>query len=154
MTLRWSRLWAATFYDGPIDIIDPHGVVTDMKDADSLVITDPTVTTLLIVAEGPVLTTAAAGEEREKPLQFSVAQNYPNPFNPVTTFEIALPRPSRVSLTIYDILGRLVTTLLDREHDAGTIRLSWDATGVPSGVYFYRLTSAERSETGKMLLLR
>jgi len=68
-------------------------------------------------------------------------QNYPNPFNPATTITFALPVKSFVSLKIFDALGREVTTLLNEELLAGTYSKQWDASGLPSGVYFYRLVA-------------
>jgi len=97
--------------------------------------------------------------ETTVPAVLSLAQNHPNPFNPRTTIRFGLPDAQEISLRIYDIYGRLVTTLADGEFPAGLHELSWqgaDGRGRPvaSGTYFYRLTGARRTETRKMLLLK
>ena len=92
------------------------------------------------------------------PGQLRLRQNYPNPFNPTTTIEYDLPRQEDVTLTIYDILGRKVKTLLDnRRQHAGRHWVIWDGRDdggrmAASGIYFYRLTAASFSESRKMIL--
>jgi hypothetical protein len=88
------------------------------------------------------------------PTHFSLEQNYPNPFNPATTITFALPVKSFVSLKLFDALGREVETLLEEELSAGTYSKQWDASGSPSGVYFYRLQAGSFVETKKLILLR
>jgi len=85
---------------------------------------------------------------------FILLQNYPNPFNPLTNIEFHLPRTELVFLKIYDILGREITTLLDKTLPAGWHQLQWDATNVPSGVYFYQLTAGDHQAVRKMLLVK
>jgi hypothetical protein len=79
--------------------------------------------------------------ERAIPGEFYLAQNFPNPFNPSTTIEYSVPKAAFVSMRMYDILGREVATLVDEKKQPGTYQLSWDASMIPSGVYFYRLQS-------------
>ena len=88
------------------------------------------------------------------PSKYFLGQNFPNPFNPSTEIQFSLPRKSRVTLTIFDLLGREVATLVSEELSAGSYSTRWDAVGHPSGVYLYRLQSAEFVETKKLLLLR
>ncbi len=88
------------------------------------------------------------------PLSTGLLQNYPNPFNPKTELAFAIRNTDRVSLHIYDLLGREIATLVDRNLPPGSYRVSWDATGRPSGVYYYRLTAGGFAGTKKMLLLR
>jgi hypothetical protein len=88
------------------------------------------------------------------PDEFYLAQNYPNPFNPTTTFEFALPTAQHVTLNIYNVLGQNVSTLVDETMNAGVHQVTWDATDVSSGVYFYRLTANDNTETRKMMLLK
>jgi hypothetical protein len=113
---------------------------------------------------------AAGGADEEIPSEISLAQNYPNPFNPTTAirFEIGPARPNSVersfgrsggdvgfvTLCVYDLLGREVATLVDEKLSPGTYTRQWDATGQPSGVYFYRLVAGEFVETRKLVLLR
>ncbi len=82
-------------------------------------------------------------------------QNFPNPFNPSTTITYTLPKPARVLLKIYDLLGQEVTTLPQQNQTAGTHLISFNGDGYSSGIYFYRLEVDGRfSETKKMILLR
>jgi hypothetical protein len=93
------------------------------------------------------------------PLVFGLHQNYPNPFNPSTVIEFSLTRHQQVTLQIYDILGRLINSPVDRPLPAGEHQVVWDGTNhdgdvVSSGVYFYRLVSEEGNAVKKMMLLR
>jgi uncharacterized repeat protein (TIGR02543 family) len=88
------------------------------------------------------------------PIAFGLSQNYPNPFNPTTEIRYQMPEVGHVTLTVYNVLGGEVATLVDREKPAGTHSVSWDASGMASGVYLYRLHTGRFSETRKMLLLR
>jgi hypothetical protein len=81
-------------------------------------------------------------------------QNYPNPFNPSTTIEYALPKPSNVTLKIYNILGEEVATLVSDRLTAGSYSYEWSRpAGMASGVYLYRLQAGEYLETRKMVLM-
>jgi hypothetical protein len=88
------------------------------------------------------------------PTLTSLAQNYPNPFNVETTIGFHLAEAGKVSLNVYDITARLVTTLVDGQMEAGEHVVSWDASNVPSGVYFYKLTTGDYTATKKMSLLK
>lgn len=88
------------------------------------------------------------------PKQFALLQNYPNPFNPATTISFTLPSRSFVSLKVFDGLGREVATIVSGEMSAGSYSKQWDASGLPSGVYFYRLQAGSFTETKKLILLR
>ena len=77
-------------------------------------------------------------------MAFSLEQNFPNPFNPATTIRFTLPRALDVSLTIMNILGEEVATLASRQMEQGTHTLRWDASGIPSGMYLYRLKARQR----------
>jgi len=85
---------------------------------------------------------------------FLLSQNFPNPFNPSTTISFSLPGSSDVSLKIFNLLGEEVATLVSGKMDAETHTVQWEATGQPSGVYFYRLRAGDFLETKKLLLLR
>jgi len=93
-------------------------------------------------------------EEETLPSAFRLDQNYPNPFNPVTTIRFALPEPTHVDLRIYDVLGREVLTVIDRKMKAGVHEVPFKASGMSTGVYFYRLIAAGRVNTRKMVLLK
>ena len=93
----------------------------------------------------------------QTPNQFSLSQNYPNPFNPSTKIKFQIPIGTSVAqifLSVYDILGREITTLVDQQLQPGTYEVEWDASQYPSGVYFYKLTSGEFAETKRMVLLK
>jgi lysophospholipase L1-like esterase len=85
---------------------------------------------------------------------YALGQNYPNPFNPATTISFSFPTRSFVSLTVFDALGREVSTLLSERLSAGTYLRQWNAAGLSSGVYFYRLQAGTFIETKKLILLR
>jgi hypothetical protein len=88
------------------------------------------------------------------PESFRLEQNYPNPFNPTTTISFALPSNSFVSLKVFDALGREVSLLLADELSAGTYARQWDAAGLASGVYFYRMTAGRVTLTKSMILMK
>jgi hypothetical protein len=97
-----------------------------------------------------------------QPKVFSLQQNYPNPFNPSTRISFDLPSKSFVSLKIFDLIGREVATLVSEELSAGSYAKQWNATRLPSGVYFYRLQARQTSggqtgsfiDTKKLILLK
>ena len=85
---------------------------------------------------------------------FALEQNYPNPFNPRTTIVFTLDKKSDVKLTIFNILGQEVATLVDEVRNAGNYPVIWDASNVASGVYFYKLSAGDLTHTKKMVLLK
>ena len=91
--------------------------------------------------------------------EFILNNNYPNPFNPVTTISYTLPQAALVRMTIYDLLGRQVRTLLNQTQDAGFKSVIWNATNdygkpVSAGVYLYKIQAGEFVQTRKMVLLK
>ena len=93
------------------------------------------------------------------PTTFELSQNFPNPFNPSTEIKFAIPKSQYVNLTVYDLFGRTVKTLVDEEVAAGRYKVSWEGTTdagkqVASGIYFYRLQSKENVQARKMVLVR
>ncbi|MFA5667819.1 MAG: invasin domain 3-containing protein [Balneolaceae bacterium] len=90
----------------------------------------------------------------ELPKKFELSQNYPNPFNPTTNLQISLPLKSEVNLTVYDVLGRVVSTLVNQELAAGVHTIEWDASQFSSGVYFTRLTTPKGVFVKKMTLIK
>jgi photosystem II stability/assembly factor-like uncharacterized protein len=91
---------------------------------------------------------------REMPISFSLSQNYPNPFNPTTTIKYELPKASQVILTVYDILGREVSLLVNERRDAGVHEAQFDGSNLASGVYLYRLQAGDFTQTKRLLLLK
>ena len=90
----------------------------------------------------------------DQPLHFELAANHPNPFNPTTTLAFSLDHTASVRLSVFDIMGREVAVLNDGLLGSGEHQLVFNADGLSSGTYFYRLDSEGRSETRKMLLLK
>ncbi len=100
-------------------------------------------------------------ENINHPVRFELSQNYPNPFNPSTVIKYSIPAvetghaPSlHIRLTVYDVLGREVATLVNKQQRPGEYSVNWNASSVSSGVYFYTLTAGSFTETKKMLLIR
>jgi photosystem II stability/assembly factor-like uncharacterized protein len=93
-------------------------------------------------------------ESRNTPATFSLQQNYPNPFNPSTTIKFELPTAGHVSLKVFDVLGREVSTLVNEQMQAGSYKRTFDAGGLTSGVYFYRLQTSDLVQTKRLILLR
>lgn len=88
------------------------------------------------------------------PGEIAFSQNYPNPFNAQTIIEYSLSEPSMVTVDIFDILGRRIVRLVDGIMPAGKNQASWDASGQPSGIYFYRIKAGDKDETRKIVLLK
>jgi hypothetical protein len=84
----------------------------------------------------------------------SLLENYPNPFNPSTTFEFRLAEQVFVELRVFDLLGREVATLVHEVREAGTHRVSWNASGLASGVYVYRLKAGDFVQTNRLTLMK
>ncbi|GIV57285.1 MAG: hypothetical protein KatS3mg042_0198 [Rhodothermaceae bacterium] len=106
------------------------------------------------IRPGEVVATAIEQLTDVVPGAYRLAQNYPNPFNPVTTITFDLPRATRARLDVFDVLGRTVAVLLDARLTPGTYAVTFDATALPSGVYFYRLTAGDVVRTRQMAVLK
>jgi len=88
------------------------------------------------------------------PLDFTLEQNYPNPFNPATTIAYTIPRSAHVRLAVYDVTGRTVAVLADKEMQAGRYTAIFDAGALPSGVFFFRIQAGAFSAGKKMVLVK
>ncbi len=88
------------------------------------------------------------------PSEFALIQNYPNPFNPATKIKYLIPNAGEVRLSIYDILGREIAVLVNEKQNPGAYEIGWNAAGYPSGVYFYKITTSEFTETKRMMLVK
>ncbi len=100
------------------------------------------------------LTAVEDQPDEQLPAGFALGQNYPNPFNPSTTIRYQLSQSSLVLLTVFDILGREVAQLVQERQEAGTHSVTFDGSGLPSGVYIYRLQADHRVQTMKMMLMK
>lgn len=105
-----------------------------------------------IVNEPMVVALPVKGEAL--PTAFALSQNYPNPFNPSTTIAWALPKAAHVTISVFNVLGQMVVTLVDMDMDAGNHSINWDASATASGLYFYRIQADDFSETKKMMMLK
>ena len=100
-------------------------------------------------------TSVPVGESpMETVFSFKLHQNYPNPFNPTTNIEFQIPKSEFVSLKVFDVLGRMVRTLVNGKKEPGRHRVQFNAEGLPSGVYFYNLTAGSSMQTQKLMMLR
>lgn len=107
--------------------------------------------TLKIVYEIPIGIQIISNEA---PLSYHLQQNYPNPFNPFTRIRFSILKQSSVKLTVYDILGKEIDVLADAFLQSGTYETEFDASSLPSGVYFYSLSTTDFTETKKMVLIK
>jgi len=154
--------WSVTGNDSVQVSINPHTNIAQLSapiffsGIESLVftVTDDSLASdsvTLIVVVSQVLAIFA---NEYIPAQFSLGQNYPNPFNLITSIQYDLPQRLDVQLTIYDLLGRKVNTLVTETQDAGFKSVQWDATNIASGMYFYQIMAGEFVQTNKMILLK
>jgi hypothetical protein len=105
-------------------------------------------------ALGTNLKKESANGSSQLPTEYGMDQNYPNPFNPTTQINYQLPENNHVTLQVYDVLGNLVTTLINNEVEAGYHSITWNASGIASGIYFYTLRSGSFVATKKLILLK
>ncbi len=115
-------------------------------------------TSLYLVADAIMLKRSVEisgiNETPVTPRAFHLFQNYPNPFNPTTMISYQLPRTGFVELKVYDVLGRVVATLVNKQQAAGDHEISFDGSRYSSGVYFYRLTAGDYSAVRKMIMIK
>jgi hypothetical protein len=110
-------------------------------------------------ADGRMIEVDLAAAGPELPTGYELGQNYPNPFNPETIISFSLPAASTVELTVYNVLGRRVVTLVQGDYPAGSHQVTWNGTDaggrpVSSGVYLSRLSAGTAAMTRKMMLLK
>lgn len=108
-------------------------------------------------ASGPLRSTNATGVGQilpSVPKNYALLQNYPNPFNPSTVIEYAIPVKSHVTVTVYDVLGRVVDILVNEVKYPGTYKVVFDASSLPSGAYFYRIMAGNFVETKKLMVVK
>ena len=110
--------------------------------------------TQLVTITGTTASTSAVDDQSLSaiPTSYQLGQNYPNPFNPTTAISYQLPAASTVKLTVYNLLGVELATLVNGTQEAGTHIATWDATGMPSGIYFYKIDTGNFTRTMKMVL--
>jgi hypothetical protein len=101
-----------------------------------------------------VLSPILSLEDDNFPLTYNLDQNFPNPFNPKTRIRYQVPEAAFVTLKVYDVLGNEVETLINEEQIIGTHEIDFDGSGLTSGIYYYRITANDFSQTKKMILLK
>jgi hypothetical protein len=104
---------------------------------------------IVLTPAGSTSVTLKAGAT---PLRYGIGQNFPNPFNPSTTIEFQIPKSGRATLTVHTLLGQEVATLVSRDLAPGTYSVRWDASGVASGVYLYRLLAGDFVATRRLVV--
>jgi len=104
--------------------------------------------------EVDIVVTAIGDNQSSLPEYFQLGQNYPNPFNPTTAIEYSIPVRSQVTVKVYDLRGRKVATLVDGFEEPGTKTVTFDANGIASGVYLYRLQAGAHTETKHLVVMR
>lgn len=100
------------------------------------------------------LTFLGASQQNAIPDNYTLSQNYPNPFNPTTKISYAIPKESFVKLKIYNMLGNEIATLINEDQEAGFYSIRFDASDIPSGIYFYRLQANDYTLTKKLTVLK
>jgi len=88
------------------------------------------------------------------PSEFALSSAYPNPFNPTTTMDLSLNEAGHVNVMVYNVLGQVVSTLVNNHMNAGYHSISWDANNMPSGMYLVRVQAGSNVETQKLMLLK
>lgn len=114
----------------------------------------PTVDNLMIIKYCQDIPVGISSINAEIPKSFSLKQNYPNPFNPMTKIKFDLPSSLNTKITVYDILGKEVKTLINGKLNPGAHEVDFDGSNLPSGVYFYKLETESFTETKKMVLIK
>ncbi len=100
------------------------------------------------------VTVATGVKDGSVPTQYSLSQNYPNPFNPTTTLKFAISNAEFVNLTVYDVLGKKVATLINENKQAGYHTVEFDAGSLSSGIYLYKITAGKFTKIEKMMLMK
>jgi len=145
--------------NGVIDIIDAIVLVNLILNGTTKSVVTPEVMSYL-ESLSPEMSSADHGRLMDLvkgiavPDEYSLSQNYPNPFNPQTEIAFGLPVDSRVSVTVYNVLGQVVTELVNGELPAGNHVVNWNASDMASGVYFYRITANQFTASRSMVLMK
>jgi len=147
--VQWEKhLVASNFYDAwPICLADLD------NDGDIDVVAGSSSLDEIRWWENLLITSVDDNSESSVPVEFELYNNFPNPFNPVTNIKYQVPELSFITLKIYDVLGKEITTLVYEEKPVGEFELKFDGTELTSGIYFYQLSAGLFRQTKKMILL-
>jgi|GEM_PF-2805147 hypothetical protein len=132
----------------PGNVYNWHGMIDDVRVYQGILTEEE------IIASMEPLTSVEGGVQPVSPAGFMLGQNFPNPFNPMTQISYSLPVAGPVGLNVFDRTGRLVSTLVEGTRAAGCHTAAFSADDLPAGVYVYRLRTADRVETKKMILAK
>jgi hypothetical protein len=110
--------------------------------------------TKLVEYSAPTASDVEIGRRAETATEYKLEQNFPNPFNPATTIAFSIQQPSFVSLKVYNMLGQEVATLVAEELNSGSYSVPFEATGLASGMYIYRLEAGKVVRARKMTLMK
>jgi len=152
----FGTIWALS-YDGEDDPVNQELIDTDYRISSFGVDTNGEIYFFDYGTTGRIYTfdTATSVEnEGEVPNDFTLQQNYPNPFNNETVITFTLPQESNVTIEVYNLVGQKVGVLTDRHYESGRHTIEWNAAGLGSGVYFYRMEAGSFVETKRMVLLQ
>ena len=154
----WLKLLAYHGVVPPVSNIEvPLRVFGIPYDTDSLQVNFPTNDPLMPLVCIPIIRQVVISGINDYSIfakHFSLFQNYPNPFNPTTTISYQLSAMSFVTLKVYDLLGQEITSLVNERKTAGKHQVVWDASMMPSGIYYYQLQAGEYQEVKKMMLMK
>jgi len=100
------------------------------------------------------MVTAVEDNKINQPLNFTLFQNYPNPFNPTTTIQYNIPKTGFVKISVYDILGKEIKTLVSEEKNPGSYEVEFEANGLASGIYYYTIRTGDFTQSRKMILMK
>ena len=146
--------WGNILPESVVRYNSDYGAQLVEGNADSLIFKFVTRTNTLIDSYTLQYNITATETDLIKPTNFYLEQNFPNPFNPTSTIKYSVPERSLIRLSVYNTIGQEVALLVDEEKDAGDYSFEFNASGLTSGIYFYRLQSGNFVETRKMVLLR
>jgi len=107
-----------------------------------------------IIDDGPCTPSDIEETNTETPIIYELLQNFPNPFNPSTVISYSIPQSGFVQLKVYDLLGREVVSLVNEEQAMGNYEVEFNASGLTSGIYFYKLECNGFSKTKKLILMK
>jgi len=146
--------WASHMTDGVWNNVENHGTVTFLEGNKLSLSTENYHTGLDTNTIDYQPQVGVETEPVTAPMEFALSQNYPNPFNPMTHIDFTLPKTADVKMTVYDILGNEIVTLLDEERSMGTHMVTFDGSQYSSGIYFYKLRYGNEILTKKMMLVK
>jgi hypothetical protein len=144
--ISWSFVHAGSAVFALLDAATGKEIGPNISGTGSVLVTNKSVSKLYFVVN--------AGVKADVPGQFALEQNYPNPFNPTTMVQYALPKDELVTLKVYSLVGQEVAILVQGRQSAGYHTALWDASNVPSGVYFCHMAAGTYTAVRKMVLVK